>query len=96
MSDLADHLPETVTVTFDCGHKIEVMRAGMIPGSCAACDMGIPEGATQCDDYPCCGHTDGDGCMPNPRHTSDYWHAVFAGMSPEEMDEYDLIRGEYE
>jgi hypothetical protein len=28
---------------------------------------------TQCDDYPCCGHTDGDGCQTLDTHSADYW-----------------------
>lgn len=28
-----------------------------------------------CEDYPCCGHTDGDGCQTLPEHTSAYWAA---------------------
>lgn len=40
----------------------------------------------QCEDYPCCGHTDGDGCEPNERHTSDYWRERMASMSIEEID----------
>lgn len=27
----------------------------------------------RCEDYPCCGHTDGDGCAPLESHTADYW-----------------------
>lgn len=27
----------------------------------------------RCEDYPCCGHTDGDGCYALESHTSAYW-----------------------
>jgi len=37
----------------------------------------------RCEDYPCCGHTDGDGCQTLPEHTSDYWYARM------ERDDYD-------
>lgn len=33
----------------------------------------IEEQGGRCEDYPCCGHTDGDGCQTRPEHTSDYW-----------------------
>lgn len=28
----------------------------------------------RCEDYPCCGHTDGDGCQTRPEHTSDFYY----------------------
>lgn len=53
----------------------------------------------RCEDYPCCGHTDGDGCRPLPSHTSDFYlrnpHMMHEPGSPEwydamdEMDEGD-------
>lgn len=27
----------------------------------------------RCEDYPCCGHTDGDGCQTLREHTSEFW-----------------------
>jgi hypothetical protein len=35
------------------------------------CDIQLQGG--RCEDYPCCGHTDGDGCQTLPTHTSDYY-----------------------
>ncbi len=32
----------------------------------------------RCEDFPCCGHVDGDGCSPRQEHTSDYWLEVLA------------------
>jgi hypothetical protein len=36
-----------------------------------SCD--IQNAGGRCEDYPCCGHTDGDGCQTLPEHTSAYW-----------------------
>lgn len=33
----------------------------------------IREQGGRCEDYPCCGHTDGDGCATLESHTSAYW-----------------------
>lgn len=33
----------------------------------------IQETGGRCEDYPCCGHTDGDGCQTLPEHTMEYW-----------------------
>lgn len=78
-----------VSVTFpDCGHTVAHMRSKRIPEQCPACATGIPEGATQCEDFPCCGHTDGDGCIPRPEHTSDYWLEMMQGMDGAELDDF--------
>lgn len=39
-----------------------------------SCD--IQQFGGRCEDYPCCGHTDGDGCQTRPEHTSAYWTQV--------------------
>ena len=88
----------TVSVAFECGHSVSLMKGSRIPDSCPACAIGIPEGMTQCEDYPCCGHTDGDGCIPRPEHTSEYWHEMYSrldgmGLSDEEIDLY-MTRGD--
>lgn len=31
----------------------------------------VQEQGGRCEDYPCCGHT--DGCQTRPEHTSEYW-----------------------
>lgn len=36
-----------------------------------SCDIAAQGG--RCEDYPCCGHTDGDGCQTLPEHTSAYY-----------------------
>lgn len=33
----------------------------------------IQQQGGRCEDYPCCGHTDGDGCQTLPEHTSAFW-----------------------
>lgn len=44
----------------------------------------------RCEDYPCCAHTDGDGCRPLPSHTSDFYyrnpHLMHEPGSPEWHD----------
>jgi hypothetical protein len=45
----------------------------------------IAETGGRCEDYPCCGHTDGDGCATNERHTSEYWSER---MSDPDYDPY--------
>lgn len=44
----------------------------------------------RCEDYPCCGHTDGDGCQTLPSHTSDFYyrnpHLMYEPGSPEWQD----------
>lgn len=36
-------------------------------------DCTIQESGGRCEDYPCCGHTDGDGCQTLASHTKEYW-----------------------
>ncbi len=33
----------------------------------------IQQSGGQCEDFPACGHTDGDGCQTLPEHTAAYW-----------------------
>lgn len=33
----------------------------------------VAESGGRCEDYPACGHTDGDGCYALESHTSEYW-----------------------
>lgn len=33
----------------------------------------VNENGGRCEDYPCCGHTDGDGCRQLESHTADFW-----------------------
>ena len=50
----------------DCGYTSTL--AGLRVHSCYVQQQG-----GRCEDYPCCGHTDGDGCQTLPEHTSAYW-----------------------
>lgn len=76
-----------LTVTADCcGYR----------GSIAAVelhDCAIVESGGRCEDYPCCGHTDGDGCQTLPQHTSAYYldnpHLLHEPGSPEWFDAQD-------
>lgn len=61
-------------------------------------DCRIAEFGGRCEDYPCCGHTDGGGCQPLPEHTSEYWsqvmtsghsHLAYEPGSPEWYDAMD-------
>lgn len=57
----------TLTATADCcGFKGTL--AALKLHSCA-----IEEFGGQCEDYPCCGHTDGGGCQTTPEMTSAYY-----------------------
>lgn len=77
-------------VSYPCGHTVSVMAGQSLPANCGACAIGIPEGMTRCEDYPCCGHTDGDGCIPRPEHTSAYWSEMYSAMEARGMDDYEI------
>lgn len=53
----------------------------------------VQEQGGRCEDYPCCGHTDGDGCQTLPSHTKEFYleNAQFMHEpgSPEWYDELD-------
>ena len=38
-----------------------------------------------CEDYPCCGHRQGE-CQDRAEFHSEYWHDVMAKMNEEEYD----------
>ena len=45
----------------------------------------------RCEDFPACGHTDGDTCHATAEGTSEYWSDLYAqasrsGLSPDELD----------
>lgn len=82
--------PITLSVTFPCGHSVSVMTGKVLTGNCPACAIGIPEGMTKCEDYPCCGHTDGGGCIPRPEFTSEYWTELDSRLRARGMDDYDI------
>jgi hypothetical protein len=82
--------PLTLPVSYPCGHTISILAGKSLPANCAACAIGIPEGATQCEDYPCCGHTDGGGCIPRPEFTSEYWSELDSSLRARGLDDYDI------
>jgi len=82
----------TMTVTCnDCGYSGTVEKVAL-----HSCD--VQNNGGRCEDYPCCGHTDGDGCQTLPEHTSAYWmrpeNAVHINCNHEEGEcnaEYDDV-----
>lgn len=91
------HFTAVRVACVDCGY------AGT-PGALELHSCEVQEFGGHCEDYPCCGHTDGDGCQTLPQHTSGYWHeamtsgsfaAHFEHGSPEWYDAMDLD-GDYE
>ena len=87
---------KTVRVTYDCGHEVRELP-GRVFEDCPTCANGVPEGAEYCEDYPACGHTDGDGCGFDPRHTSDYWSEFIRRREAEgfDIDDPDFYPDDY-
>lgn len=56
----------TMTATHDCGFTGTL--AALALHSCT-----IQEFGGRCEDFPCCGHTDGGGCQTTPEMTSAYY-----------------------
>lgn len=78
--DLGEKMAITATCN-DCGY----------PGTLDALKLHscqIQEQGGRCEDYPCCGHTDGDGCQTLPSHTADYWTELYY-KDPDLYDEMD-------
>lgn len=51
----------------------------------------------RCEDFPCCGHTDGDGCRPLPSHTSEFYHRNPHLMhEPGSPEWYDAMEDHYD
>lgn len=64
-------VPETRKHSFDvtcqeCGYSGSMERVAL-----HSCDIAKQGG--KCEDFPACGHTDGDGCQTLPEHTAEYW-----------------------
>lgn len=73
-----------LTVTCDaCGFRGSLDAVSV--HSCYVQEMG-----GRCEDYPCCGHTDGDGCQTLPEHTSAFYYEnpefLYEPGSPEWQD----------
>ena len=54
-----------------------------------SCD--IAKNGGRCEDYPCCGHTDGDGCQTLREHTSEYWSGLMQQLGQDRYDELDQM-----
>lgn len=54
-------------------------------------DCQIQEQGGRCEDYPCCGHTDGDGCQTLQSHTSEYWSNMMQELGMDRYDELDAM-----
>jgi hypothetical protein len=74
----------------DCGTKGSVRW--MQSHDCQH-NQDVDEFGGRCEDYPCCGHTDGDGCKALESHTKEYYydrpHLLHEPGSPEWYDAMD-------
>lgn len=82
-------VPETRKHSFDveckeCGYSGSMERVAL--HSCQ-----IQQQGGRCEDYPCCGHTDGDGCQQLPEHTSEYWMELQRSLGQDRYDELDQM-----
>ena len=86
-------------------HAMDTLRAECLScgrrdtiAALALHDCQIEEQGGRCEDYPCCGHTDGDGCQTLPQHTSDFYarnpHLLHEPGSPEWYDAMDDLYGD--
>lgn len=50
----------------------------------------IDDTGGRCEDYPCCGHTDGDGCKTLESHTSEYWSELMHDLRMRGLDDYEI------
>lgn len=50
----------------------------------------LNENGGRCEDYPCCGHTDGDGCYTLESHTKDYWTDRLRDLADQGYDDYEI------
>lgn len=77
---------DTMHATHDCGFS-GTLRAVSLH------DCDIQANGGRCEDFPCCGHTDGDGCQTLPSHTSAFYldnpHLLHVPLSPEWFDAID-------
>lgn len=44
----------------------------------------------RCEDYPACGHTDGDGCQTRPEHTAAYWTERLLDLEAQGYDPHEI------
>lgn len=58
-------------------------------GEVSVHDCYVQEMGGRCEDFPACGHTDGDGCQTRPEHTADYWMEVVRREDANDWYDYD-------
>jgi hypothetical protein len=85
------HTKDQMVATHECGFT----------GTLAALELHsctIQEQGGRCEDYPCCGHTDGDGCQTLPSHTSEFYYRnpqfLHEPGSPEWYDALEDLEGD--
>lgn len=71
----------------DCGTSGSLLWMGSHP---CGHNSYVNENGGRCEDYPCCGHTDGDGCASLETHTSDYWRRQMDSLSSRGYDDYEI------
>lgn len=80
------HAKYTMTATHECGFTGTLAQLELH-------DCAIQDNGGRCEDYPACGHTDGDGCQTLAQHTSAFWldnpHLLGDDWDDREFDGYD-------
>ena len=77
-------MPSMTVTCDDCGFSGPIKSVEL--HSCQ-----IHEQGGRCEDYPCCGHTDGDGCQTLQSHTSEYWSNMMQELGMDRYDELDAM-----
>jgi hypothetical protein len=54
----------------ECGYAGSIERVRLH-------DCTIEQQGGRCEDFPACGHTDGDGCQTLPQHTAEFWTDLY-------------------
>lgn len=53
----------------------------------------IQQAGGHCEDFPACGHTDGDGCQTLPEHTAEFWTDAYYAARDAGFDLDELYDG---
>lgn len=85
-------------VAFQCDHcTFTGTREEVEVHDCAIQDSIDASGTGRCEDYPCCGHTDGLGCQTTPEMTSDFYHRnPHLLHEPGSPEWYDALADDYD
>lgn len=78
-------MPDTRTATCDDCSFSGTLKAVELH------DCDIQKNGGRCEDYPCCGHTDGDGCQTRLEHTGEYWSNLMHEIGMDRYDELDAM-----